>query len=185
MLTKTAKLICLSLICLSAFLSTGCNNKKSAATESEVTESSSNNEGDESDKSSSKPSKAKLIKDLKSALKKIKEENFSAAAKYFQFPKDVTDEEVEKELSNLVKKKKLSSEMFEDLEEEGEFGLLEEIFPTKAANWMEESEIKDSKLDKCYAYKWEKAQIAAYWNGKNFQIFRYHWPYEYEVAEQE
>ena len=181
----------ISVILFAAFASvaffgcTGGNNSGSISTTDSGNQSTTSNvKGDDEDETeSSEPTKAQMIADLNNAYRRIANENFEEAKKYFIVPEDASNEELQDELAQLVRKYKLKPDNIEDFDDDGKFGPLEEIFPSKAANWMEESEISENKLSKCYAIKMDEAQVAALWTGSRFRFFHYKWDYEVEVIE--
>ena len=120
--------------------------------------------------SSSEPSKEQLISDLKTIHELLSNGDNMAAVEHFKGPDGVSKERLARDLGGLLKKKELSTQGIEVLDQKGKFGKLSEVFPERGQSWMERNGI--TAPDDCYGLGYGKAEVAAYWNGSKFLLIR-------------
>ena len=120
--------------------------------------------------SSSQPTKEQLISDLKTVHELLSNGDNMAAVEHFKGPDGISKERLAKDLGGLLKKRELSMEGIEVLDQKGKFGKLSEVFPERGASWVERNGI--TKPEDCYGLGFKNAEVAAFWDGGKFLLIR-------------
>jgi hypothetical protein len=151
------------------FALNGCGAKTD--TEKNIQTESQNNKEKITDQESSQPTRVQMLNDLNLLYRKMSNRKFEEVKKLIKFrSSSVSQEEIETEISRSIENKEISAEGIAILSEKGSFGKLRDIFPEKADFWLERNEITNE--EDCFAIKLNQAEVAGFWNGKNFVFFR-------------
>ncbi len=119
---------------------------------------------------SAQPTKAQMIADLRTVFELLSKGDNMAAVAYFKGPETKSEEDLAHELNRIIANQELTMTGIEILEQHGNFGTLSEIFPERYQYWLERVGL--TTAEGCYAMGFAGAEVAAYWNGKQFQVFR-------------
>ena len=116
------------------------------------------------------PSREQFLNDLNFLYRKMSNGKYEEARNYLKIPKSISTEEIESELNKSIENNEISAEGIAILSEKGSFGKLRDIFPERADKWLKESEVDNE--ENCFAMRFNQAEVAGSWNGKNFVFFR-------------
>ncbi len=119
---------------------------------------------------SANPDKDQLISDLKTVFKLLSEEKYEAAADHFRGPEGLSKDKMVRGMKGMIEKNEISMPGIEVLAAKGNFGPLMEVFPERGGSWLERNGI--SSAENCYGLGFDRAEVAAYWTGSEFQLFR-------------
>ena len=116
------------------------------------------------------PKKEQMIEDLYKLLEKITENKISEAKVYLNFPLDISEETIKVELKKMVVNNEISKVGIRVLSEKGLYGKFREVFLEKSDNLLKRAQLNSD--DECYGIRYNEAEVAGKWNGKNFIFFR-------------
>lgn len=115
------------------------------------------------------PDREAALTHLRKAATALEAKNYEEAAAYFKLPEGAPPDVVAKELAKLTEKKEISSAGVEKLAKDAKWGTLQEVFGDKGARWTERAQVPPAQ---CYALSKDPAEVALFWDGSKFLIFR-------------
>ncbi len=115
------------------------------------------------------PDREAALAHLRKAAAALEAKNYEEAAVYFKLPEGAPPDRIAEELAKLIEKKEISSAGVEKLAKDAKWGSLQEVFGDKGARWTERAKVPAAQ---CYALSKDPAEVALFWDGSKFLVFR-------------
>jgi len=117
----------------------------------------------------SAPDREAAVAHLRKTAAALEAKNYQEAAAYFKLPEGAPPDAVAKEMGKLLEKREISAAGVETLAKDGKWGSLKEVFGDKGVRWSDRAKVP---IDQCYALGKDPAEVAFFWDGSKFLIFR-------------
>ncbi len=119
--------------------------------------------------SNADPSKELLIQKLEELNGYLVAGDYEKAKTLFILPADLGDEVIIGIMKKLIEQQEISADGIKILSKKGTYGKLVTVFPEKGKMRAEKNNLNPHE---CYGLKYQSAEVMAYWNGKEFKLFR-------------